>query len=58
MRDGDNRVCIGTEFHIQLRRLDIGKTLRRRFSSGTESSLSEDDRRDLWGVYEERQCER
>ena len=37
---------------------NIEKTLHRRFSGGTERSLSEDDQRDLWGVYEERQCER
>ena len=59
VRDGDNRVCIGTEFHTQGAWYwkDLAPALFK-LTRGTQSSLSEDDRSDLWGVYEERQCER
>ena len=58
MRDVENQVCIGTEFHTQ------GAWYRKalkpvlfKLTRGAESSLSEDDQRDLWGVYKVRQCE-
>ena len=52
VRDGDNRVCIGTEFHTQGAWYwkDLAPALFK-LTRGTQSSLSEDDRSDLWGVY-------
>ena len=59
VRDGENRLCIGTEFHTLLRRMILERPCTGAFQVNTQgSSLSEDDRRDLWGVYEERQYER
>ena len=46
VRDGDNRVCIGTEFHTQ--GAWYWKVLFK-LTRGTQSSLSEDDRSDRGG---------
>ena len=58
VRDVENRVCIGTEVHTQGASYwkDLAPALFK-LTRGTQSSLSEDDRRDLRGVYEERQRE-